>query len=131
MGTLAGSLCEDMNVSLSLGSVLLITFMLFSGLYANSSSIPVWIGWIQYITPTFYGFKAAAMNEYTGLTFPECPSPLSSPCSAQYAIDELSFSGAPSIALSFIILVAIFVVLTAMYYFALMRLAKRKGGRAH
>jgi hypothetical protein len=42
--------------------IILIPLVLFSGLFKNTGNIPVWLGWIQYISPLKYGYLAMVTN---------------------------------------------------------------------
>lgn len=48
--------------------------MLFGGFYAESESIPVWVRWFQYTSPTFYGFNLVSQIQLRGQTY-SCGSP--------------------------------------------------------
>jgi len=63
--------CATPNLSIALGVVpmALLPLMLFSGLFANLDSIPVFIRWLKWITPMKYGFVALAKNEFEDLPF--------------------------------------------------------------
>lgn len=58
LGLLIGSLVSDAkSISAALPMVIL-PFILFSGFFKNRDDLPVWIGWIEYISPLKYGFIA-------------------------------------------------------------------------
>lgn len=58
LGLLIGSLVSDAkSISAALPMVNL-PFILFSGFFKNRDDLPVWIGWIEYISPLKYGFIA-------------------------------------------------------------------------
>ena len=43
-------------------SILIIPLIMFSGLFKNREDLPVWIGWIEYISPLKYTFIALLEN---------------------------------------------------------------------
>ncbi len=58
LGLLIGSLVSDAkSISAALPMVIL-PFILFSGFFKNRDDLPVWIGWIEYLSPLKYGFIA-------------------------------------------------------------------------
>jgi ABC-type multidrug transport system permease subunit len=50
--------------------LIVLPLMLFSGFYKNRKDLPVWIGWIEYLSPIKYSFVSLATNEYQGTTAP-------------------------------------------------------------
>ncbi|EAS06409.2 ABC transporter family protein (macronuclear) [Tetrahymena thermophila SB210] len=68
-GILSGSIFEQPKVAISFATTFLIPQLLFGGLFKNRNDYSSWIGWIQYITPTFYAFNAAAVNEFEQTNF--------------------------------------------------------------
>jgi ATP-binding cassette subfamily G (WHITE) protein 1 len=126
LGVLSGAAFPNMGIGLAVLPMILLPLMLFSGLYVNAGSIPAWLAWIKYISPTFYGFNAAAKNEFTGLEIAQCPAPFPSPCSGTIALDQLSMNGSPTIAESFLVLAAIAIVLLTAGYIALWVLTRTK-----
>ena len=66
LGLLTGALFKDAKRASALTPVLLLPLMMFSGLYNKLDSIPVWISWLQYISPFRYGLHSALLNEFNG-----------------------------------------------------------------
>jgi ABC-type multidrug transport system permease subunit len=64
IGFLTGALFKDAARASSLAPALLLPLMMFSGLYNKLDSIPVWIRWLQYISPFRYGLHSVLLNEY-------------------------------------------------------------------
>lgn len=64
IGLLTGALFKDTARATSLAPAFLLPLMLFSGLYNKLDSIPVWISWLQYISPFRYGLHGLLLNEY-------------------------------------------------------------------
>ena len=44
--------------------------ILFGGLLINSSTVPVYLVWIQYISPVYYSFAACTRAQYDKEPFP-------------------------------------------------------------
>jgi ABC-type multidrug transport system permease subunit len=63
IGLLAGSLTADPKNANGISMLILIPFLIFSGLFKNQANLPAWIGWIQYISPFKYNFSALMQNE--------------------------------------------------------------------
>lgn len=67
LGIFFASLFESLPVALAVTPLILLPLMLFSGLFVNQGSIPVYFDWIKYLSPMKYGFEALFKNEFTGL----------------------------------------------------------------
>jgi len=63
LGLLIGSMMQDVKSVSAVVPILLIPFVLFSGLFKNTGNISMWLGWIQYISPLKYGYLAMITNE--------------------------------------------------------------------
>jgi hypothetical protein len=50
--------------------------IVFGGLMVNVGSIPVWITWLQWLSPIRYGIEIFLRNELEDITFPANMSPL-------------------------------------------------------
>ncbi len=129
LGLFFGAAFPNMNAALAAMPLVLLPLILFSGLYVNAGSIPGWLSWIMYISPSYYAFNAAVKNEFTTLELPECPAPLPSPCSGKIALDQLSMNGFPSITTSFILLAGMSCILSVAAYCALFLLCATHGKR--
>lgn len=57
-GYFVSTLSKDMNVSLVITNLLVLPMMLTSGFFMNNESVPVYIEWIRYINPFYYGYNA-------------------------------------------------------------------------
>ena len=64
IGLLTGALFKDTSRATSLAPAFLLPLMIFSGLYNKLDSIPVWISWLQYISPFRYGLHCLLLNEF-------------------------------------------------------------------
>jgi ABC-type multidrug transport system permease subunit len=69
IGFFTGALFQDVKKATSLAPVLLLPLMMFSGIYNRLSSIPVWISWLQYLSPFRYGLHMTLLNQYHSATF--------------------------------------------------------------
>lgn len=63
IGLLIGSVILDAKSVSAVVPIIILPLMLFSGFFKNSSNLPGWIGWLQYISPIKYGFAAFTLNE--------------------------------------------------------------------
>lgn len=70
LGIFFASLFDEFTLALAITPLVLLPLMLFSGLYLNIGSIPVYFNWIQYLSPMKYAYQAIMINEFHGLTLP-------------------------------------------------------------
>merc|ERR1711871_217760 len=99
---LSGSF-KDVAMAPQIAPAVVVLFLMFSGFFLNESSIPVWIGWLNYISFIRYAFTALCINEFKGATF-GCKSPSdmppftpvsnsTTPClNGDMVLDQLNFS---------------------------------------
>ena len=57
-GYFVSTISKDTNVSLVITNLLILPMMLTSGFFMNNESVPVYIEWIRYINPFYYGYNA-------------------------------------------------------------------------
>ncbi|KAJ1539165.1 ATP-binding cassette sub- G member 1, partial [Cladochytrium tenue] len=118
LGVAIASSTDSLETSLALAPLILLPLMLFSGLFVNNGSIPVYFD---------YAFEALMKNEYTGLTI-VCSGSSSgvatdgSVCIAQNGMDD-----ALPIGVCAVVLGSIMVALTGLAYLALMRVVAARG----
>ncbi|KAK9152653.1 hypothetical protein Sjap_000133 [Stephania japonica] len=62
LGLALGALVMDLKAATTLGSVLLLTFLLSGGYYVTQ--VPKFISWIKYISLTQYSFKLLVSSQY-------------------------------------------------------------------
>jgi len=62
LGLLIGSVVLDAKSISAVVPLLLMPIVLFSGFFKNRASLPVWLGWIEYISPNKYAFTAYMDN---------------------------------------------------------------------
>ena len=43
--------------------------LIFSGVVLNAANIPVWLAWLKYLNPVFYGIQSVMINEFEGRNF--------------------------------------------------------------
>ena len=63
LGLLLGSIIQDAQAVSAAVPIVLLPFVLFSGLFKNTGNLPDWLGWIQYVSPLKYGYIALVTNE--------------------------------------------------------------------
>jgi len=68
-GLLLGSAFDDPKVAISIAPMFANPFMIFAGFYINSSNIPVYVRWLQYLSPFKYSLEALATNEFNDSAF--------------------------------------------------------------
>jgi len=56
LGMLIGSVIIDPKTIFGVASIFVFPIMMFSGYLKNRDDLPVWIGWIEYLSPCKYGF---------------------------------------------------------------------------
>ncbi|TPX35846.1 hypothetical protein SeLEV6574_g08132 [Synchytrium endobioticum] len=119
LGILFACIFSSLPVALAAAPVILMPLMLFSGLFANLDTIPVWLRWIQYISPMKYGFEGMVKNEYSGIQL-YCQGPL--PVDGTVCIAEQGMDDALEIWACALIMIAMVVVLLGFAYVSLLRL---------
>lgn len=62
LGLLLGAAISNVKVVSVMVPIVILPFALFSGFYKNREDLPVWIGWIEYISPMKYSFIAFVRN---------------------------------------------------------------------
>ncbi|KAI9333965.1 P-loop containing nucleoside triphosphate hydrolase protein [Obelidium mucronatum] len=60
--------CSFPNLEVALLAVplILMPMMLFSGFFVNTAQIPVWLRWIQYVSPMKYAFEGSIRSQLEG-----------------------------------------------------------------
>lgn len=62
LGLFLGSVILDEKSISAIVPIVMLPITLFSGFFKNRDSLPVWIGWIEYISPNKYAFTAYVDN---------------------------------------------------------------------
>ena len=63
LGLLIGSISKDEKTGTALISIIAIPMLMFSGVFKNRENYPVWIGWLEYLSPFKYGLASGLLNE--------------------------------------------------------------------
>eukprot|EP01091_Cochliopodium_minus_P001749 TRINITY_DN1168_c0_g1_i1.p1 TRINITY_DN1168_c0_g1~~TRINITY_DN1168_c0_g1_i1.p1 ORF type:complete len:650 (-),score=150.98 TRINITY_DN1168_c0_g1_i1:60-2009(-) len=119
---------KSFQISLIFAPIIFIPLMLLGGFFVKSSSIPVYLIWIKFMSPIKYAYEILAINEFSGATFTcQLSELVGSICpitTGSVAIKTYLESGA-SIWRSYVILVAICIVLH-LFSIAVLYLGSRK-----
>ncbi|CAG7696963.1 unnamed protein product [Allacma fusca] len=79
-GYMISCLSSSLNMALAMGPPLIIPFLLFGGFFLNSSSVPVWLIWMKYISWFHYGNEALSINQWNDVSNITCNRGTSSSC---------------------------------------------------
>eukprot|EP01118_Nematostelium_gracile_P014681 TRINITY_DN5780_c0_g1_i1.p1 TRINITY_DN5780_c0_g1~~TRINITY_DN5780_c0_g1_i1.p1 ORF type:complete len:650 (-),score=148.57 TRINITY_DN5780_c0_g1_i1:3-1952(-) len=133
IGLLLGTLAKDASVATALVPVAILPFVIFSGYFINSETVPDYFIWVEYISFLKYGFRAVAVNELRGLQLTcaedekiqgKCPIP-----NGDAQIDILGFDGAtPGVDLC--IVLGFYVGFVSLAYLALLWRARTSKANA-
>ncbi|KAJ4135001.1 Multidrug resistance protein [Fusarium equiseti] len=63
---LIASLTKTIAAALARASIMLLVIALYTGYAIPPQYMPVWLGWIRWINPTYYGLEALFINEFGG-----------------------------------------------------------------
>ena len=110
IGITIATIAKNVSIALQFAPFCVVPLILFSGLFINTSSIPAYFTWIQYLSPIRYIYQEVYKNEFKGLKYKEIP--------LDYAIDQMDFYKI-STALAMCLLSLITVVLFAFCYLVL------------
>jgi ABC-type multidrug transport system permease subunit len=127
VGTLVACLFDDISIALAVLPVILLPILLFSGLFVNSGTFPVWLGWLQYISPCQYAFTGLVENQFPASAsnlFKNC-DPSVEDCTGQGALDRLGLSGKLPLGVNVIFMVVIYVTLVLAAYLVLLATVSR------
>jgi ABC-type multidrug transport system ATPase subunit/ABC-type multidrug transport system permease subunit len=69
IGLTISAIVPNMDVAMAVTPLFQVWLMLFSGFYAYSDSIPIWLRWMNYLSFLRYAFQALVLNEFSGTTF--------------------------------------------------------------
>ncbi|XP_071738064.1 ABC transporter G family member 35-like isoform X1 [Rutidosis leptorrhynchoides] len=61
---LIAGVCRTMNMSNAGGTLVLVLMVLLAGFIRPKSQIPILLGWVSWLSPMSYGYKAFAINEF-------------------------------------------------------------------
>ncbi len=60
---------KNQETAMIIAPIAMIPLMVFGGFFIQAGSIPVFLDWIKYISPFYYGFPVLVNNELSGLNF--------------------------------------------------------------
>lgn len=113
------SIFESLSVALAILPVILLPLILYSGFLLNPMTIPHYLIWIRYISPTQYALTGLLENEFKGQTLPNC-QPVGSPqCSGDQALQTFGQQNALPIGVNVVFMVVIYVTLVVAAYLVL------------
>ncbi|KAI7823726.1 P-loop containing nucleoside triphosphate hydrolase protein, partial [Kickxella alabastrina] len=65
-GILLGASFEELTTIIIALPLVFLPFLLFGGLFVNSTNSAVWIRWLQWVGPIKYGYTAMIKNQFVG-----------------------------------------------------------------
>lgn len=65
-----GSVTKSMDQAMAPSAVVLLALVIYSGFAVPPSYMQVWLGWLRWINPVFYGLESIFLNEFAGRQFP-------------------------------------------------------------
>ncbi|CAA7025262.1 unnamed protein product [Microthlaspi erraticum] len=122
LGLALGALVMDQKSATTLGSVIMLSFLLSGGYYVRN--VPVFIAWIKYVSIGYYTYKLLILGQYTESEWYPCGD---KKC---YVGDYEGIKniGFHSGLVSSLALAAMLVVYRVIAYIALMRIGRTKSG---
>lgn len=76
LGLFLACVFSDVTVALAIAPLFILPLVMFSGFVINPESIPVYLKWVEWISPAKYAFAALAQNEFGGLVLHCTPDQL-------------------------------------------------------
>jgi ATP-binding cassette, subfamily G (WHITE), member 2, PDR len=67
---LIGSTTKSIAQAMAPASVILLALILYTGFAIPPAYMQVWLGWLRWINPMFYGLESVFLNEFVGRQFP-------------------------------------------------------------
>ena len=129
VGMIIGGAVKTAHVALIAGPMVDLVFVVFAGSFINSSSIPGFISWLQYISPAFYAYRGLMQNEFWDLTF-ECSGDVGKgvPCfqTGQQVLQYYNLLSV-SVPLCFVMLTVLLAAFHIVAYFILLFSTRPKG----
>lgn len=116
LGLALGALVMDLKSATTLGSVVMLTFMLAGGYYVQH--VPVFIAWVKYISISNYSYKLLLASQYSEGEMYPCGS--GSPCPVS-EFPSIKLVGLDHMEISIVALLIMAVGYRLVAYFALMR----------
>ena len=116
LGLALGALVMDLKSATTLGSVIMLTFMLAGGYYVQH--VAVFIAWVRYISISQYSYKLLLASQYSAGEMYPCGSSSLCPVSE---FPSIKLVGLDNVGISIIALLIMTVGYRLIAYFALMR----------
>jgi ABC-type multidrug transport system ATPase subunit len=140
VGTLAGAVFKDINRGMMVLGMLLLPFLVFSGMIVNNHTLPLALRWVPYVSPTWYAFTSLARNELMNYRFPRCkipderiqylfkviPGGAFFDCTGNSTLKFNDLHKGPRYFVCILVLLAMYVAMMFLSYFALWRSAKNR-----
>ena len=125
LGLALGALVMDQKTATTLGSVIMLTFLLAGGFYVRN--VPVFISWIKYVSIGYYTYKLVILGQYTESEWYPCGENGKLKCYVGdfEGIKHIGFHGG---LVSAFALALMLVGYRVVAYIALMRIGKTKSG---
>ncbi|CAH8354978.1 unnamed protein product [Eruca vesicaria subsp. sativa] len=125
LGLALGALVMDQKTATTLGSVIMLAFLLAGGFYVRH--VPVFISWIKYISIGYYTYKLVILGQYTESEWYPCGEDGEMKCYVGdfEGIRHIGFHGG---LVSAFALALMLVGYRVVAYIALMRIGKTKSG---
>ncbi|KAJ4899404.1 ABC transporter G family member 9 [Raphanus sativus] len=125
LGLALGALVMDQKTATTLGSVMMLTFLLAGGFYVRN--VPVFISWVKYVSIGYYTYKLVILGQYTESEWYPCGENGKLKCYVGdfEGIKHIGFHGG---LVSAFALALMLVGYRVVAYIALMRIGKTKSG---
>ncbi|EOA18934.1 hypothetical protein CARUB_v10007565mg [Capsella rubella] len=125
LGLALGALVMDQKSATTLGSVIMLTFLLAGGYYVQH--VPVFISWIKYVSIGYYTYKLLILGQYTANELYPCGDDGKLKCHVG-DFEGIKNIGFHSGLVSALALAVMLVGYRVIAYLALMRIGKTKSG---
>ncbi|KAJ3410840.1 ATP-binding cassette sub- G member 1 [Chytridiales sp. JEL 0842] len=125
---------DSTQAALAVTPLVIMPFMLFSGMFININKMPAWLGWLQYVSPIKYCFEGLVKNEFIGLrVFQPAQPPLYKNDTWLEGESQIELLGLRynnlDIWVCIVILIATATVFMSVAYMSLRHVALKKKGR--
>lgn len=72
LGMAIGAGVMDFKRATTVASVIMLSFLLAGGYYIQKT--PMWIGWIKYVSPSYYSYKLQLASQFSPDQTYDCPT---------------------------------------------------------
>jgi ABC-type multidrug transport system ATPase subunit len=69
LGLFIAALVKSAAIANAISPLVLVFFLILSGLYLNNETIPAWISWLRYVSFIQWGYHGMMLNEFRGVEF--------------------------------------------------------------